>query len=129
VNPPAGPGPSGVEGRRQQAAELGRVAGVVAALGVCGLWMVFVFWNPYDTRIEPPTMLLGSTMILAAALAGAAAARKAHLAMYLLFIVSFFPVGFYVMLGPGIFQAIGWLELTYLASAVLVHLGVVRETR
>jgi hypothetical protein len=49
--------------------------------------------------------------------------------MYLLFFVSFFPVGVYVLAGPGVFSAIGWLNLTYLVGAVLVHLAVLTAKR
>ena len=33
------------------------------------------------------------------------------------------------MLGPGIFAGIGWLNLVYLAGAVLVHRGIVTAKR
>jgi len=58
-----------------------------------------------------------------------AAALGAQLAMYLLFCASFFPVGLYVLAGPGIFSAIGWLNLAYLASAILVHRPVLTAKR
>lgn len=66
-------------------------------------------------------MTFGSLMILSSVLAALAAGLGAHVGMYLLFVLSFFPVGVYVMLGPGLFQAIGWLNLVYLGCAVLAH--------
>ncbi|MBM3778453.1 MAG: hypothetical protein FJW23_09475 [Acidimicrobiia bacterium] len=108
-----------------RAGTFGRVAGVAAALGVATLWAVFAFRNPYAPPREE-TQLIGGLMMVAALVAAMAASRGAHLAMYLLFVPMFVPVGFYVMLGAGIFQAIGWLELLYLGCAVLVHSDVVK---
>lgn len=102
----------------------GRCLGVTAACGVIALWAVFLYRNPYAGPADPGVALFGSLMMLAAALSAVAAALGAHLAMYLLFFVSFFPVGFWVLLGPGLFKAIGWLNLTYLVSAVVVHRAV-----
>ena len=108
---------------------MGRALGTLAALGAGVLWAIFLFRNPYASAAEGPTLLFGRLMILASLIGLVAAARGAHLAMYLLFVVSFVPVGFYVMLGPGIFQAIGWLNLAYLAAAWMVHRGVQRKTQ
>src|SRR5205823_2487466 len=99
----------------------GRVAGVLVSGAAVAVWIAFLFRNPYAAPAEGRVLLFGGLMILASLLAGAAAAFGAHLAMYLLFVLSFFPVGLYVMLGPGVFQAVGWLNLAYLACAVLVH--------
>ena len=112
---------SGTDRSRVAVGGAGRAAGVVAAAAAAILWVVFLFHNPYSAPAEGRILLFGSLMLLASALSAVAAALGAHLAMYLLFVLSFLPVGFYVMLGPGIFQAIGWLNLAYLASAALVH--------
>src|SRR5687768_3478478 len=97
-------------------ARAGRIAGVLAASAATSLWLIFLFRNPYAPPAEGRVLLFGSLMILACTVSALAAALGAHLAMYLLFLLTFLPVGFYVMLGPGIFQAIGWLNLAYLAS-------------
>lgn len=107
----------------------GRLIGLVAAAGVVALWGVFLFYNPYASPPEDRTFLLGVTMMLGGGIAAAAAAYGAHLAMYLLFFVMFFPLGLYVWLTPGVFRAIGWLQLAYLGAAVLVHLGIVQAKR
>ena len=101
----------------------------MAASGAAVLWAIFLVRNPYAPPAAGPTLLFGRLMIVASIIALLAAARGAHLAMYLLFVVCFVPVGFYAMLGPGVFQAIGWLNLAYLAAAWLVHRGVQRKTR
>ena len=99
----------------------GRLLGTAAALGALSLWVVFLFDNPYAPRAQGRVLTFGGLMALSAVVSVIAAARGAHLGMYLLFFVSFFPVGLYVLAGPGLFRAIGWLNLLYLAGALLVH--------
>ena len=107
----------------------GRTIGCIAALSAVALWGAFLFRNPYAAPAEGRVLLFGFLMIVAGTVSAVAAALGAHLAMYLLFFVSFFPVGLYVLAGPGIFSAIGWLNLTYLASAILVHRPVLTAKR
>jgi len=116
----------------------GRSLGVIASVGAIVLWVIFIFQSPYIDFVAGPqaiiapdgriiftkAMLFGSLMILASGVSAVASVRGAHLAMYMLFAVSFFPVGVYVMLGPGVFQAIGWFNLAYLASALIVHIDL-----
>jgi hypothetical protein len=107
----------------------GRLIGICAAAGVVALWGVFLFYNPYSPPPEDRTFLVGVTMMIGGAIAAAAAATGAHVAMYLLFFVMFFPLGLYVWLTPGVFSVIGWLQLAYLGGAVLVHLGILQAKR
>jgi hypothetical protein len=107
----------------------GRLIGLAAAAGVVVLWGVFLFRNPYASPSQDRTFLLGVTMMIGGGMAAAAAVSGAHLAMYLLFFVMFFPLGLYVWLTPGVFSAIGWLQLAYLGAAVLVHRGIVQAKR
>lgn len=104
----------------------GRILATCAALGTLSLWAVFLFGNPYAPRAQGRVLTFGGLMILSAIVSAAAAALGAHLAMYLLFFVSFFPVGLYVLSGPGLFSAIGWLNLVYLAGALLVHRSILK---
>ena len=103
----------------------GRILGTCAALGALVLWALFLFRNPYAPPAVGRLFTFGGLMMLSAFVSAGAALRGAHLAMYLLFAVSFFPVGIWVLLGPGMFSAIGWLNLSYLASALLVHRATV----
>jgi hypothetical protein len=108
---------------------IARIVGTAASLGVLVLWALFLFRNPYAPAAEGRVLLFGCLMMVAAAVAAVASALGAHLAMYLLFVVSFFPVGLYVMLGPGIFAAIGWLDLLYLLSAIGVHRAILTSKK
>jgi len=103
----------------------GRVVGVLAAAGVAALWCVFQFRNPYSESTPPgnASLLFTITSLVATAIAAAAAVQGKYLAMYLLFFVMFFPLGLYMWMTPGVFSAIGWLQIAYLAGAVLVHRG------
>jgi hypothetical protein len=107
----------------------GRLIGLAAAAGVVAMWGVFLFRNPYTSAAQDRTFLLGVTMMIGGGMAAAAAASGAHLAMYLLFFVMFFPLGLYVWLTPGVFSAIGWLQLAYLGAAILVHRGILQAKR
>jgi hypothetical protein len=102
----------------------GRVLATCAALGAITLWAMFLFRNPYAPPAEGRALTFGGLMMLSAVVSLGAAIAGAHLAMYLLFFVSFFPVGLYIMSGPGLFAAIGWLNLGYLAGAILVHRAI-----
>jgi hypothetical protein len=108
---------------------VGRIIGCIAALSAVALWGMFLFRNPYAAPAEGRVLLFGLLMMVAGILSALAAALGAHLAMYLLFFASFFPVGLYVLAGPGVFSAIGWLNLAYLASAILVHRPILTAKR
>jgi hypothetical protein len=102
----------------------GRILGICAALGAVVLWAMFLFRNPYAPPAEGRALTFGGLMLFSALVSLGAAMLAAHLAMYLLFVVSFFPVGLYIMSGQGFFSAIGWMNLAYLAGAMLVHRAI-----
>ena len=110
-------------------AAAGRALGTCAALGAGALWAIFLFRNPYAPPAVGRVLTFGGLNLFVSLVAAGAAARGAHLGMYLLFAVAFFPVGLNAMLGPGLFAAIGWLNLAYLAAAALVHRGIVTATK
>jgi hypothetical protein len=107
----------------------GRILSTCAALGATLLWVMFLFGNPYAPPAQGRALTFGGLMMLSALVSVAAAVRGAHLGMYLLFFASFFPVGVSALIGPGLFSAIGWMNLLYLAGAALVHLATVRSKR
>jgi len=107
----------------------GRLLGTCAAAAAAVLWVMFLFANPYAPPAQGRALTFGGLMMLSAIVAAAAAIRGAHLGMYLLFFVSFFPVGGAALTGPGLFSAIGWLNLVYLAAAVIVHAGIVKAKK
>jgi hypothetical protein len=106
-----------------------RATGVLAAVSTLALWAAFLYRNPYAPTPEDRWLLLGWLMMLAAGVSVAVAAYGAHLGMYLLFFASFFPMGLMSLMGPGVFRAIGWMNLAYLASAVLLHRSLLTAKR
>lgn len=107
----------------------GRVLAVCAALGAGALWIMFLFANPYAPPAQGRALTFGGLMLLSAIVSAGVALRGAHIGMYLLFFASFFPVGGAALSGPGLFSTIGWLNLAYLAGAILVHAGMVTAKR
>ena len=107
----------------------GRLLAISAAVGAAVLWFLFLFSNPYAPPAQGRALTFGGLMMLSAIVSAAAAVRGAHLGMYLLFVASFFPVGGAALSGPGLFSAIGWLNLAYLAGAVLVHAATRQDRR
>jgi hypothetical protein len=101
--------------------EISRVLGVLAAMGILALWLIFAFANPYDpsglafdARLTTAVMIFLAGFGLLAALAG----RPFWMAF--IFAAMFVPVGFYVLGTPGLFMWIGILELAFLATALLM---------
>jgi hypothetical protein len=95
--------------------------GVVSSLGCILLWLVFLFFNPYNRAIPGATQVLGAFMIGVSALGALAAYKKQPWPMYVLFLALFVPVGLYVLLTPGVFMLIGIFDLLFLGSALLLH--------
>ncbi len=102
---------------------VGVSASVLAAVG----WLVFMFRHPSAPPAEGVSLLIGITMTIACIVAVGAAVRGAHIGMYLLFLVSFLPMGLQTLSSPGVFQAIGWCNLVFLASAVCIHVSLPRH--
>jgi hypothetical protein len=83
-----------------------------------GLWIILWFFNPYsqtDTITIPGViiLLLASTGVISSYL------RKPILLLSLA-LISFFPIGFYLMGTPGIFALIGILNLLAIILAAVI---------
>lgn len=112
---------------RARVALVGRSVGVSAAVLAAAGWFIFVFRHPSAPPAEGVSLLIGVTMTLACVIGVGAAVRSAHIGMYLLFLVSFLPMGLQTLQSPGVFQIIGWCNLVYLASAVCIHASLPRH--
>jgi hypothetical protein len=99
---------------------LGRGLGVVCAAALASIW-AFVLWVPAAgltvTGISVITALL---LVALAAFAGIAAAYGHAAVLALLFLASFFPVGAFLMPTDHWLKWVGWLDLGWLAAAVLI---------
>ncbi len=106
---------------------LGRWLGVLSNLVAITFWLVFVGANPYARGgIGGATTGIVCLMVLLA-LAGVLVSLRQRLGlMYLLFAVSFLPMGFYTLGTPGIFRFIGVADLFFLCAAVVTHVSTRR---
>jgi hypothetical protein len=119
------------------------------------LYVILNFFNPYVARQEPGSVSItgeiwrngvrstwppsgnqsftegSSTICLImmglAVLAFFMAAFRLYAVMYLIFALQFLPVGFYLLLTPGIFAGIGICNIGYLAAAVGIHRAALRK--
>ena len=100
--------------------QLAKGLGVAAAGAMIVLWVVFLFFNPYDGGFR--VGLVAEGMLLCAVVALMACLHGSRGWMVALFVVSFVPVGLYLLGTPGVFLWIGVANLLYLASAVWMTL-------
>ena len=103
---------------------LGQAIGVLAGAICAGLAVLFVVANPYRpvTAEEAGVwiFLIPGIGVLGIAAAGAALV-SARRTLIVLFVVSFFPFSFYLMMTPGIWHWFGVAELGYVAAALLLN--------
>ena len=98
--------------------KLTRIAGYLACLGSAILLVVLKFFNPYTPEIVRSVPV---TLMLMLALAGMAASLAAKpYWMLALAIISFIPIGLYLLGTPGIFRWVGVLNLLFLAAGLLM---------
>lgn len=100
----------------------GKVAGVLSAVVVLGLLMVLVLAPPYAPVAAISTLALVPTAVLAVAVVIASLIGSPGVVL-IAFLVSFLPVGLYLLLSPGMFKAIGLMEVGYLLAAALFYCG------
>lgn len=101
--------------------ETGRVLGVITMLGVIGLWLVLLFYNPYGYQgFTARTGWMAGLMIFLAAIGLLLCLAGKPYWMAFIFAVMFTPVGLYTMGTPGIYRWVGILELIFAGAALLM---------
>jgi len=98
----------------------GQICGVASAAFVLALTAIFFFWNPYFHSRElvmDGAIGMGVTAMLAV-FAGASALSKRAGLVLLAFLLSFVPLGIYLMGTPGVFRWIGVAQIGYLLAAI-----------
>ncbi|HYP28814.1 MAG TPA: hypothetical protein VE262_19030 [Blastocatellia bacterium] len=99
-----------------------RVVGFVAATTATILYLMFVFFNPYGNEfLSGETYILVAVLISLACLSGWASLMNKPLFMLIVSVLSFIPVGFYLLLTPGIFKYIGFCNLICIGIAILMR--------
>jgi hypothetical protein len=99
---------------------IGQICGAASAAFVLVLTAIFFFRNPYALSRElvmDGAIGMGMTALLAV-FAGASALSKRAGLVLLAFLLSFVPLGIYLMGTPGVFRWIGVAQIGYLLAAV-----------
>ncbi|HVN53871.1 MAG TPA: hypothetical protein VMT46_06030 [Anaerolineaceae bacterium] len=100
---------------------MAKAIGVIASIAAIILWIEFIITiqqNPLIVTRE--TWLIGIVMIILAVAGGATALAGRPFGMILVFVVSFFPVGVYLLGVPSIFRLIGIADLFWLMAGILL---------
>ena len=96
----------------------------VSAITVVTLVGIFLFNNPYGTTgMNRGTQWIMSGLVVLSFIAVGAAWKKRILILTVCFVLSFVPLGFYLLLTPGIFALIGVAHLGFLLSASLLTMS------
>lgn len=103
---------------------MGRIAkllGAAAHLGCVALWCILLGADPYGEAGHSAGTYVVAVVMIGASLMGVWASATARPGLMAgLFVLAFFPVGFYLAGTPGWFSAIAWLNLTSLLAALLL---------
>ena len=104
--------------------EMGRFVGVLGSIGIsvaCVALALSWLWMTETPGFASFSVL--AILLALAVLGGMAAWRRNALWVLMSFGVSFVPVGFYLLLTPGLGRWAGMLQLSPLLSAILLRLG------
>jgi len=106
--------------RRTLSQYAGKIIGAASGVAACGLWL-WALGTPQGTfSLSPVHIAIGVLMMLIAIFAVIASLRGHGLALLLMFIMSFFPVGAYLYGIPLWLRWIGILDLGFLVAGLLI---------
>jgi len=98
----------------------GRIIGAASGAAACGLWL-WALGTPQGTfSLSAVHIAIGVLMMLFAIFAVIASVRGHSLALVLMFIMSFFPVGGYLIGIPHWLRWIGVLDLGFLMAGLMI---------
>lgn len=102
--------------------QAGRWIGFLTSGATLVLWAVFLFANPYDSEGISSNNYAPVAVMMALAAAGMLAAwRIIPILMFIVFGISLFPVGLYLLGTPGMFKWVGVCNLLFLPSGLLMR--------
>ena len=94
---------------------------LVSSTAAVVLWISFAYANyMYPDDVSTPTRITIGMIVLLSISGLCAAVAKKPLLMLLIFLVSFFPVGLYLLGVPSIFRLIGITNVLFLVSSLLM---------
>ncbi|MBI5305386.1 MAG: hypothetical protein HY868_24870 [Chloroflexi bacterium] len=108
----------------------GKVIGALAVVLAIALWTSLIFVNPFgETGITDQTWLVSGAMILLCivGLGGVISARP--LLVALVAVLSFLPIGVYMLGVPSFYRLIGVSNLTLLLAGLLMWIGAQSRAR
>ena len=102
--------------------QAGRWIGFLASVTTLCLWAVFLFANPYGSEgVSSDTYAVPAVMVALATAGFVAAWRIIPILMFIVFAISLFPVGLYLLGTPGIFRWVGVCNILFLPSGLLMR--------
>lgn len=91
-------------------------------------WVVLWFQNPYSTENASNIITLpGVVMAIFCLLGAAISIKRKPVLMALVSMLSFFPIGWYLISTPGIFEIIGWFNIVSFVISVLMFYNLRSE--
>ena len=100
---------------------IARLVTTLSTIAVVTLVGIFLLNNPYATgSINRGTLWTMTALVVLSLFAVGAAWNTRPRSLLIYFLISFVPVGFYLLLTPGIFALIGVAQLGFLLSAALL---------
>ena len=102
--------------------KLGQSTGVLSGTGACILWMMAIWFPASEIKLSGVSLIVAFLMILISIIAIIASLKAHGGVLIVLFMISFFPVGLY-MLGTGNwYRLIGVFNIGYLIAGVCIKL-------
>jgi hypothetical protein len=100
---------------------LSRLVGLAASVGVISLWSIFSFLNPYGYEgMSSAVYLIAALMIVLGVVGIVAVLTERSRLMVAVFVLSFVPIGFYLLGAPGLFRWIGIFNILFLLSGLVM---------
>lgn len=98
----------------------GQITGVVSGVTACMLW-ILAMWDPASMlSFSAPSFAVAFSMVLMAIIVVIASTKGHGRVLFVLFAISFFPIGLYVIAVPHWLRWVGLANLGYLLAGVLI---------
>jgi len=98
----------------------GKIIGAASGVAACGLWLWALGTPQGPFSLSPVHIAIGVLMMLFAIFAVIASVRGHGMALLIMFIMSFFPVGGYLFGIPHWLRWIGVLDLGFLMAGLML---------
>ncbi len=99
---------------------IGRVIGGASGIVACGSWLAAMILPDSGLKLSSVTLLVSVGMIFLAIFAVIASLRGHGMALIVIFFISFFPVGLYLIGAPHPLKWVGASNLGFLVAGLLI---------